>query len=89
MELEQAIKKLSADAMSLLQRQCWSCRHWEHFVTNHQWGTCHAIRYPETPDCENWATMAADITPPDAADCLKEIEFETAREFGCVIWEAK
>jgi len=89
MKLEQALKKLSDDALSLLQRQCWTCRHWEVFKSNQQWGTCWAIHYPDRTVGEDWACMVADIEPNDAYDCLKSIEFETVREFGCVIWEAK
>ena len=75
-------------------RICGNCKHWKFYILNQIWGTCLKILYCNDENADN-----LDLANVTYTYCAAEKEGEpsiahklaldTAKEFGCILWEEK
>ena len=75
-------------------RNCGTCKYWKFYILNQIWGTCLKILYCNDANADNLDLANVTYTYCEGEDLDKaaldhKLALDTAREFGCCLWEEK
>ena len=75
-------------------KNCRTCKHWKFYIRNQIWGTCKKILYCNDENADNMDLATVTYASSSGEDYEHlgmdpKLELDTAREFGCILWEEK